>query len=142
MLNDSGIREILGLTAIAVVGCSPKEGRPSFTVSFYLKSVGYKIIPVRPGYETILGEKCYPNLLEIPEKVEIVNIFRRSEHVFPIAQDAIKIGAKVIWMQDGIEHFLAAQIAQEAGLKVVMNDCLMREHIRLSGPYRKTITTC
>lgn len=142
MVDDSEIREILGYKTIAVVGCSPKEHRPSNRVASYLKMVGYKVIPVNPGYTSILGEKCYPNLLEIPEKVEVVNIFRRSEQVFPIVRDAIKIGAKAIWMQDGIEHALAEETAHKAGLKVVMNNCIMREHQRLGGPFRKTITIC
>lgn len=141
-LDDAEIREILNYQTIAVVGCSPKEHRPSNRVASYLKMVGYKVIPVNPGYSSILGEKCYPNLLEIGQKVDIVNIFRRSEHVFPIVRDAIKIGAKAVWMQDGIEHFLAEETAQKAGLKVVMNDCIMREHQRLGGPFRKTIPTC
>lgn len=142
MINDSEIQEILKYKTIAVVGCSPKEDRPSNQVASYLKMVGYKIVPVNPGYSSILGERCYPNLLEIPEKIEIVNIFRRSEHVFPIVRDAIKIGAKVVWMQAGIEHASAAETALKAGLKVVMNNCIMREHQRLGGPFRKTITTC
>lgn len=141
-MNDSEIREILNCNTIAVVGCSPKEYRPSNRVASYLKMVGYRVIPVNPGYTVILEEKCYPNLLEIPEKVEVVDIFRNAEHVFPIVCDAIKIGAKAVWMQDGIEHSLAAETARKAGLKVVLNDCIMREHQRLGGPFRKTITTC
>lgn len=141
-MNDSKIRQILSFQTIAVVGCSPKEHRASHQVASYLRMVGYKMIPVNPGYPSILGEKCYPNLLEIREKVDIVNIFRRSEHVFPIVRDAVKIGAKAVWMQDGIIHDLAAEEAEKAGLLVVMNDCIMREHHRLGGPFRRTITTC
>ena len=141
-MKDGDIREILNMKVIAVVGCSPKEDRPSHAVADYLRSAGYSVIPVNPGCARILGEKCYPNLLEIPEKVDVVNIFRRSEHVYPIVQDAIKIKAKAVWMQDGVEHELAAETARRAGLKVVMNDCIMREHHRRGGPFRKTITTC
>src|SRR3989338_1126580 len=141
-MNQETIREILGYKTIAIVGCSPNPERPSHYAAQYLKNAGYKVIPVNPGYPEILGEKCYPNLLEISERVELVDIFRRSEHVFPIVQDAIKIKAKAVWMQDGVEHPASAQKAMEAGLKVVMNDCLMREHKRLGGSFRRTITTC
>ncbi len=141
-MDEATIREILAMKTIAVVGCSPKEERASHAVADYLQSVGYRVIPVNPGFAEILGEKCYPNLLQIPEKVDVVDIFRRPEHVYPIVQDAIKIKAKAVWMQDGIEHPLAALAALKAGLKVVMNDCLMREHHRHGGPFRKTITTC
>ena len=141
-MDDKDIQDILNMKVIAVVGCSPKEERPSHYVAKYLQSVGYKIIPVNPGFTEILGEKCYPNLLEIPEEVDVVNVFRKSEDVFPIVQDAIKIHAKAVWMQDGVEHDLAAEKAVQAGLKVVMNNCLLREHQRRGGPFRKTITTC
>ena len=141
-MNDDEIREILNFKTIAVVGCSPKEERPSHYVAQYLKEAGYRVIPVNPGYPSMLGEKCFPNLLEVPEKVDIVVIFRRSEHVFPIVQDAVQIGARALWMQDGVEHSLARDNASKAGLKVVMDDCIMRQHRRLMGPFRKTITTC
>ncbi len=139
---NSDIQEILRCRSFAIVGCSPRPERPSHYVSEYLKSVGYKIIPVNPGYSEILGEKCYPNLLEIPETVDAVVIFRRSEHVHPIVLDAIKIRAKAIWMQDGVEHYLAFETAAAAGLKVIMNDCIMRQHQNFGGPFGKTITTC
>ena len=141
-VDDNEIREMLNCKTIAVVGCSPNPDRASHYVAEYLKTAGYKVIPVNPGHESLLGGKCYPNLAQIPEKVDLVNIFRRPEHVFPIVQDAIKIGAKSVWMQDGIEHALAEESALKAGLKVVANDCIMREHQRLGGPFRKTITTC
>ena len=130
------------MKTIAVVGCSPREDRASHAVASYLKAVGYRVIPVNPGYDSILGEKCYPNLTAIPEKVEVVDIFRRAEHVFPIVREAIKIGARAVWMQDGVTHTLAAEEARAAGLKVVMDDCLMRQHHRWMGPFRKTITSC
>ena len=133
---------VLSLKTIAVVGCSPKPERPSHGVAQYLQAAGYKIIPVNPGQDMILGEKCHPNLLEIPERVDVVDIFRRSEEVLPIVKEAIKIGAKAVWMQDGVEHEAAKELAEKAGLKVVMNDCMLRQHRRHGGPFRKTITTC
>lgn len=142
-MSDSVIQEILSFKTFAVVGCSPRPERASHYVSAYLISAGYEVIPVNPGYPEILGRKCYPNLLEIPAgKVDGVVIFRRSEHVFPIVQDAIKIGAKAVWMQDGVEHDLAYETAVRAGLKVIMDDCIMRRHQDFGGPFRKTITTC
>src|SRR3989338_3450605 len=138
MSDEKTIQEILGYRTIAVVGCSPKEERPSHSVARYLQAAGYKIIPVNPGHAEILGEKCYPNLLEIPEKVDVVDIFRRSEEVLPIVKDAVKIGAKAVWMQDGVEHPAAKGLAEKAGLKVVMNDCMLRQHRRRGGPFRKT----
>jgi predicted CoA-binding protein len=140
--GDEELREILRLSTIAVVGCSPNPDRPSHAVAAYLQAVGYRVIPVNPGQSSILGEKCYPNLSAVPEKVDIVDLFRKSEEVFPLVQEAIRIGAKVVWMQDGVEHEASAQAARAAGLKVVMNDCLLRVHRRLNGPFRKTITTC
>ncbi len=142
IVDDNGLKEILNYKVVAVVGCSLNLERPSNRIATYLQSVGYKVIPVNPGHPVILGEKCYPNLLEIPETVEIVNIFRKSEHVFPVVMDAIRIKAKAIWMQDGVEHFLADETATRAGLKVVMDNCILREHVRLQGPYRKNITHC
>lgn len=129
-MNDD-IQKILSMKTIAVVGCSPKPHRASHQVTSYLKQAGYQVIPVNPGHEKILGEICYPNLLEIPLRVEVVDIFRRPEHIFPIVKDAVAIGAKAIWMQDGIEHSLAAEVAKKAGLLVVMNNCMLREHQKI-----------
>ena len=116
---------------VAVVGLSPKPDRPSYVVARYLQAQGYRIIPVNPNTQEILGEKAYPTLLSIPEKVDIVDIFRRPEDVPPVVEEAIKIGARVVWMQEGIVHEGAAQRAKEAGLKVVMDRCLKKEHQRL-----------
>ena len=116
---------------VAVVGLSPKPDRPSYVVARYLQAQGYRIIPVNPNTQEILGEKAYPTLLSIPEKVDIVDIFRRPEEVPPVVEEAIKIGARVVWMQEGIVHEGAAQRAKEAGLKVVMDRCLKKEHQRL-----------
>jgi len=116
---------------VAVVGLSPKPDRPSYVVARYLQAQGYRIIPVNPNTQEILGEKAYPTLLSIPEKVDIVDIFRRPEDVPPVVEEAIKIGARVVWMQEGIVNEEAALRAREAGLKVVMDRCLKKEHQRL-----------
>ncbi|MEM4658758.1 MAG: CoA-binding protein [Candidatus Methanosuratincola sp.] len=116
---------------IAMVGLSAEWMRPSNFAAKYLKEHGYRIIPVNPRYKEILGERCYPSLLEIPEKVDVVDIFRRQEDVPPIVEDAIRIGAKVVWMQLGIVNEEAAKRAREAGLEVVMNRCMKIEHARL-----------
>jgi len=113
---------------IAVVGLSPKESRPSNMVARYLIEAGYTVIPVNPGQEKILGLDCYPNLTAIPCPVEIVNIFRRSEDVEPIVAEAIAIGARMIWMQEGISHAEAARTAKAAGLVVVMDRCIKTVH--------------
>jgi uncharacterized protein len=116
---------------IAVVGLSNNPMRPSHGVSEYMKHQGYRIIPVNPGHAEILGEKAYRTLEDIPEPVDIVNIFRRSEMIPPVVDSAIAIGAKVVWMQEGIEHEAAAEKARAAGLEVVMNTCILKEHRRL-----------
>ena len=118
---------------IAVVGLSANWYRPSFFAAKYLKDHGYKIIPVNPSYEKVLEEKCYANLLEIPAPVDVVQIFRKSEDVPLIVEDAIKIGAKVVWMQLGIINEKAAERARQSGLDVVMNRCMKIEHARLFG---------
>lgn len=118
---------------VAIVGLSPKEDRPSFRVADYLKQRGYQIIPVNPGATEILGEKSYPDLFSIPEWVDVVNIFRRSEEVLPVVEGAIKIGAKSVWMQEGIVNEEAAKCARDAGLLVVMNRCMLKEHQKNEG---------
>ena len=118
---------------IAVVGLSANWYRPSYFAAKYLQDHGYNIIPVNPQYEEILGNKCYGNLLDIPESVDVVEIFRKTEDVPPLVEDAIKIGAKVVWMQLGIVNEKAAEIARSAGLEVVMNRCMKIEHARLFG---------
>lgn len=117
---------------IAVVGLSPKPERPSYIVANYLKKNGYKIIPVNPGHREILGKHSYPDLISILESVDVVDIFRRSEKVLPIIEEAIKTGAKAVWMQEGIINQEAAARAEEAGLLVVMDKCLLREHQKLN----------
>ncbi len=116
---------------VAVVGLSPNPHRPSYVVASYLKENGYKIIPVNPKAERILGEVCYPDLSSIPEPVDVVDIFRRSEEVPPIVEETIKIKAKAVWMQDGVINEQAAARARGAGLLVVMDNCMLREHRKL-----------
>jgi predicted CoA-binding protein len=116
---------------IAVVGLSLKTDRPSYTVASYLKQQGYRIIPVNPTATEILGEKSYPDLSSVPEKVDVVDIFRRSEEVLPIVEEAIRIGAKAVWMQEGVINEEAANLARDAGLLVVMDKCMLKEHQKL-----------
>ena len=116
---------------IAVVGLSPKPQRPSHQVAHYLMEAGYTIIPVNPGHDTILGLPCYPNLRAIPVGVDMVDIFRKQEEVLPIVEDAIAIGARFIWMQQGIVHEGAAAKAEGAGLVVIMDRCTMVDHMNL-----------
>ncbi len=117
---------------VAVVGASPKPERPSYGVASYLIEHGYDVVPVNPNAGEILGRKSYPDLSSIPGKVEVVDIFRRPEDVPPVVEEAIKIGAKVIWMQEGIVNEEAAGKARGAGLEVVMDRCMKKEHIRLA----------
>lgn len=126
------IREILvSWKVIAIVGLSDKPDRDSYRVAAYMKSAGYRIIPVNPAVEEVLGEKSHAGLSDIGEKVDMVNIFRKPEAVPAIVDEAIAIGAKVVWMQEGIAHNEAAEKARAAGLKVVMSKCLLKEHRRL-----------
>ena len=116
---------------IAVVGLTPKPDRPSYRVASYLKENGYKIVPVNPGAREILGELSYPDLSSIPEPVDVVDIFRRSEEVPAIVEKAIKIKAKAVWMQEGVINEEAAARAREEGLLVVMDRCMFKEHRKL-----------
>jgi len=117
---------------IAVVGLSPKTNRPSNQVALYLQQAGYRIIPVNPGQTEILGEPCFPDLQSIPEPVDVVDIFRRSDQVEPVVRDAVAIGAKVVWMQQGIVNDAAARIAEQEGLTVIMDRCLKVDHMQLT----------
>ena len=116
---------------IAVVGLSGKRFRPSYGVSEYMKGAGYRIIPVNPNEREVLGEKCYGSLDEVPEAVDIVDIFRRSEFVPKIVEAAIRKGARAVWMQEGVIHEEAAARARAAGLDVVMDRCILKEHRRM-----------
>ena len=117
---------------VAVVGLSPNPERPSHRIASYLAEQGYHVIPVNPNAPRILDRTSYPDLSSIPETVEVVDIFRRSEEVMPIVEEAIKIGAKAVWMQEGIINEAAAARAREAGLLVVMDKCMFKEHQRLA----------
>jgi len=116
---------------IAVVGLSHKKFRPSYGVAEYMQREGYRIIPVNPNETEVLGEKAYASLEDVPERIDIVDIFRRSEFVMPIVETAIRLGVKAIWMQEGVEHHDAAKKAREAGLFVIMDRCILKEHCRL-----------
>jgi uncharacterized protein len=118
---------------IAVVGLSANWYRPSYFAAKYMQEHGYRVIPVNPQYAEVLGEKCYASLRDIPEKIDIVDCFRRSEDIGPIADEAIAIGARVLWMQLGVINHDAAQKARAAGLEVVMDRCVKIEHARLFG---------
>ncbi|NTU57197.1 MAG: CoA-binding protein [Anaerolineales bacterium] len=134
--HDRKMRDIFtSAKTIASVGLSSNPEKESYGVALYLKEQGYRIIPVNPTATEILGEKVYPNLSAIPEKVDVVQVFRKPEDVPPVVEEAIKIGAKVVWMQEGIVNYEAAQKAEEAGLQVVMDACMRATHKRLnSGP--------
>ena len=123
------IEEILkDCETVAVVGLSPNPMRPSHQVAAYLQAHGYRIIPVNPNAAEVLGERCYPSLTEIPHRVELVDIFRRSEDVPPVVDQAIQVGADAVWMQLGIVNEASAARAQENGLDVVMDKCTAIEH--------------
>jgi predicted CoA-binding protein len=130
-MNETIKKILSNYKTIAVVGLSDKPERPSFRVAKYLKENGYKIIPVNPNVEEVLGEKNYPDLASIPFEVEVVDIFRRSEEVLLIVKDAIKIGAKAIWMQEGVVNLDAKNLAEKSGLLVVMNACMLKEHMKI-----------
>ena len=133
MNHSETIQSIFQMRSIAVVGMSPKPERPSHYVAIYMKEKGYDIIPVNPGHKKIAGMTCYPSLLEIPYKIDVVDVFRRPEHVLPIAELAVEICAKALWLQDTIINVEAAEIAEKAGLLVVMNDCMLRRHRQIKN---------
>ncbi|MBW6520611.1 MAG: CoA-binding protein [Desulfoarculaceae bacterium] len=118
---------------IAVVGFSPKESRPSNLVGCYLIQAGFRVIPVNPGHSEICGLKCYPDLASIPESVDVVDIFRRSEEVLPVVEEAIAIKAKVVWMQQGVINREAADLAEKAGLIVIMDRCIKVDHMQFGS---------
>lgn len=125
------IDEILASSrVIAVVGLSNHDWRPSYQVSAYMQGAGYRIIPVNPNETEVLGAKAYARLEDVPERIDVVDVFRRSEFVPPVVESAIQVGAKTIWMQEGVIHDEAARRAREAGLRVVMDRCILKEHMR------------
>jgi len=130
--TDAQIADLLRTArVIAVVGLSSKKWRASYGVSEFLQSVGYRIIPVNPKEKEVLGEKSYARLEDIPEKPDVVDVFRRSEAVPEIVDSAIRIGAKAVWMQEGVAHEAAAARARQAGLLVVQDTCILKDHHRL-----------
>ena len=132
----AGLRRILAQSrTLAVVGLSAQWFRPSFFAAKYMQDHGYRIVPVNPRYDEVLGEKCYPSLLDIARDVpvDLVDCFRKPGEIPAIAKDAIAIGAKVLWMQLGVENAEAAKLASDAGLEVVMNRCVKIEHARILG---------
>lgn len=140
MNDDKTMKEILqSAKTIASFGLSSNPEKESYGIADYLKSQGYRIIPVNPTADEILGEKAYPDLESVPEKIDVVQVFRKSEDVPPVVESAIKAGAKAVWMQEGIVNLEAAKKAQEAGLQVVMDACMRATHRRLIGPKLMTI---
>ena len=149
MVNKASGRNLRGLIVtleekilteyrtVAIVGASPDSERPSNIVVRYLSKHGYHVIPVNPRAQEVEGKTSYPNLSSIPEQVEVVDIFRSSDEVMPIVDEAIKIGAKVVWMQEGIISEAAAAKARNAGLLVVMDKCMRKQHIALMKKQRK-----
>ncbi|MET1012084.1 MAG: CoA-binding protein [Actinomycetota bacterium] len=128
------LRSLLGeARVIAVVGISSKEWRPSHDVASYLQDHGYRIVPINPNVTEVLGERAYPSLLDIPDdvRVDVVDVFRRPEHTPDVARDAVKVGARLLWLQEGIVSEEAARIAQEGGLDVVMGVCIKKVRQRL-----------
>lgn len=134
MNDDQMMKDILlSAKTIASVGLSSNQHKESYWIVSYLKDQGYRIIPVNPTADEILGEKAYPDLESIPDKIDVVQVFRKPEDVPPVVESAIKAGAKVVWMQEGIVNEEAAQKARQAGLQVVMDACMRVTHRRLIG---------
>ncbi len=130
----AGLRRILATSrVIAVVGLSGNWYRPSYFAAKYMQEHGYRIIPVNPNYREVLGEKCYPDVTSIPDRIDVVDCFRRPDEMPPLAREAVAKGAKVLWMQLGIRNDEAAGIANAAGLDVVQNRCVKIEHARIMG---------
>ena len=122
------LNSIFSLNKIAVVGMSANANRPSHQIGFYLKEQGYNIYPVNPNYDKIDGLKCFSNLNEIKDNIDIINIFRHPDHLLPIVNDSIKINPKVIWFQDGVVNYEAIDLANENGILTIVDDCIYRRH--------------
>jgi len=132
--SDGTLKELLrSCRSIAVVGLSAQPDRPSHRVAAYLQAQGYQVIPVNPQLDTVLGERCYPDLAAIGHPVDLVDVFRKPQDCLPVAQAAVALGAKALWLQLGVVDEAAARTAQAGGLTVVMDRCLMVEHARLLG---------
>ncbi len=126
--TDDLIGEILAQKTIAVVGLSPRPDRPSYQVAEYLEGAGYRIVPVNPTVDEVLGEKSYPDLRSVPGTIDVVDVFRRPSDVMAVVEDAIEVGAGYVWMQEGIVNEAAAEKAKAAGIPVVMDRCIKKEH--------------
>lgn len=132
---DREIGELLRrVRTIVVVGLSPRTNRPSHGVAAQMQRFGYRIIPVRPAVDAVLGEKAYASLREIPDRFDLVDVFRAPEYVTGIVEECIDLGAPAIWLQEGVVNIPAAERARQAGLTVVMDRCVYREYLRLFGP--------
>ena len=130
--SDQQIREILSLTKVSVVGMSKNSFKAAHYVPKYLSDNGYDITPVNPTTDEILGKKCYSSISEVDDEIDIIDIFRSSDQVLPVIQEAIKKKPKVIWLQEGIHNAEAEELATQAGIKVIFNRCMLAEHQRLS----------
>jgi predicted CoA-binding protein len=134
MATVEQLRRILkNSPTVAIVGLSADSMRPSYFAAKYLQEHGYRVIPVNPKYQEILGERCYPDLRSIPEAVDVVDVFRKSADCLAIAQDAVAIGARTLWLQIGVVNPEAAALAEQAGLEVIMDRCMKIEYARLFG---------
>ena len=132
---DEEIRELLRrVRTIAVVGLSPRTNRPSHGVAAQMQRFGYRIIPVRPAVDAVLGEKAYASLREVPDRFDLVDVFRAPEYVDQVVEECIALGAPAIWLQEGVVNISAAERARQAGMTVVMDRCVYREYLRLFGP--------
>ena len=132
MTNDADIIAMLrGARTIAVVGLSSKRLRPSYGVAAYLQQQGYRIIPVNPAETEVLGERAYPSLAAVPERVDLVDVFRQPEAVPGVVEEAVSMGVPYLWLQEGVIHEEAAERARGAGIRVVMDRCILKEHRRL-----------
>ena len=132
MLDDAGKRDLLNqVKTIAVVGLSPKENRPSFRVAKAMQDFSYRIIPVRPAVKSILGEQVYSKLADIPDPIDLVNVFRAPKYIPDSVEECIALNIPALWLQEGVIHEQAAQKATDAGIKVVMDLCIYKEYLRL-----------
>ncbi|TCS72127.1 hypothetical protein EDC61_10641 [Sulfuritortus calidifontis] len=130
--TDDELRALLkGVKTIAVVGLSPKPGRPSHTVARALQGFGYRIIPVRPAVDSVLGEKAYASLAEVPDTIDLVDVFRAAEHIPAVVAECLALNLPAIWIQEGIVHEAAAEKARAAGMTVVMDRCILKDYVAL-----------
>lgn len=129
---DDELRVLLkGVKTIAVVGLSPKPGRPSYAVARAMQGFGYRIVPVRPAVDSVLGEKAYASLAEVPDKIDLVDVFRAAEHIPAVVEECLALNLPAIWIQEGIVHEAAAEKARAAGMTVVMDRCILKDYVAL-----------